>query len=43
MIIVDRVLADARKEWPRIFMSDPMMSVGCNDSDKEEINFDSDD
>jgi hypothetical protein len=36
------VLSDARKECPRIFISDAMMSVGCNVSDKEDSNSDSD-
>jgi hypothetical protein len=35
------VISDARKEWPHIFISDPMMSVGCNVSDEEDSNSDS--
>jgi hypothetical protein len=35
------VISDARKEWPNIFISDPMMSVGCNVSDEEDSNSDS--
>ena len=36
------VICDARKEWPHIFISDPM-SVGCNVSDEEDSNSDSKD
>jgi hypothetical protein len=35
------VLSDARKEWSHIFISDAMMSVGCNVSDEEDSNSDS--